>query len=159
MMDYLIKLDLKDSTGKSFKSTDVKDLKIQVFTNSIKDNVIITNFIERDGSDYMVLNAQDLSTIESGVISYLYSWYTDDDNFTDKKYNQSEVVYTNHYWQNPYQRIDKYDQLQGQFKFLLETVCSLLSNQNQIVLNQKQMALNQKQIVQALWPTGKSTNQ
>lgn len=147
MMDYLIKLDLKDSTGKSFKPTDVKDLKIQVFTNNIKDNVIITNFIEKDGSDYMVLNAQDLITIESGVISYLYSWYTDDDNFSDKKYNQSEIVYTNDYWQNPYQRIDKYDQLQCYVNNFLETVYSSL--------------LTQKQILEKLdqWYTDKSTNQ
>lgn len=147
MEDYLIKLDLKDSTGKSFKPTDVKDLKIQVFTNNIKDNVIITNFIEKDGSDYMVLNAQDLTNIESGVISYIYSWYTDNDNFTDKKYNQSEVVYTNDYWANPYQRIDKYDQLSCYVNNFLETVYSSL--------------LTQKQIVEKLdqWYNCKSTNQ
>lgn len=147
MMDYLIKLDLKDSTGKSFKPTDVKDLKTQVFTNNIKDNVIITNFIEKDGSDYMVLNAQDLTNIESGVISYICSWYTDDDNFTDKKYNQSEVVHTNDYWINPYQRIDKYDQLHCQYNEFLKTVYSSL--------------LTQKQIVEKLdqWYTDKSTNQ
>lgn len=131
--DYYIKLDLKDSTGKSFKPTDVKDLKIQVFTNNIKDNVIITNFIEKDGSDYMVLNAKDLANIESGVIAYIYSWYTDDENFSDKKYNQSEVVYTNDYWSNPYQRIDKYDQLNGQFQCLLENVYSSLLTQKQII--------------------------
>lgn len=131
--DYYIKLDLKDSKGESFKPKDVQDLKIQVFTNNIKDSVIITNFVEKDDGDYMALNAQDLANIESGVITYIYSWYTNDENFSDKKYNQSEVVYTNDYWQNPYQRIDKYDQLNGQFQCLLENVYSSLLTQKQIV--------------------------
>lgn len=132
-IDYYIKLDLKDSKGESFKPKDVQDLKIQVFTNNIKDNVIITNFVEKDGSDYMVLNAQDLTNIQSGVISYIYSWYTDDENFSDKKYNQSQIVYTNDYWNNPYQRIDKYDQLNGQFQCLLETIYKSLLTQKQII--------------------------
>lgn len=131
--DYYIKLDLKDSKGESFKPKDVQDLKIQVFTNNIKDNVIITNFVEKDGNDYMVLNAQDLTNIQSGVITYIYSWYTDDENFSDKKYNQSEIVYTSEYWQNPYQSIDKYDQLNGQFQCLLESVYSSLLTQKQII--------------------------
>lgn len=82
----------------------------------------------------MVLNAQDLTNIESGVIAYIYSWYTDDTNFSDKRYNQSEIVYTNPYWQNPYQRIDKYDQLMCQFQRLLETIYRSLLTQKQILL-------------------------
>lgn len=132
-IDYYIKLDLKDSKGESFKPKDVQDLKIQVFTNNIKDSVIITNFVEKDGNDYMVLNAQDLANIQSGVITYIYSWYTDDENFSDKKYNQSKIVYTSEYWQNPYQSIDKYDQLNGQFQCLLESVYSSLLTQKQII--------------------------
>ena len=56
------------------------------------------------------VESDELKKLNSGVIAYYLNYYTPDPDYTDGKYNQSEVIYTNYYLMDSNQFGEKADQ-------------------------------------------------
>ena len=92
--DFYIDLNL------NFKTTEVNDFSIEVFTTNINDSVKIDKVITDGEKEKVLVEFGKLKSLDSGVIAYIYSYYIADENAEDKQYNRSEVNYTDYYYQN-----------------------------------------------------------
>ena len=92
--DFYIDLNL------NFKTTEVSDFSIEIFTTNINDSVKLDKVITEGEKEKVLVEFENLKKLESGVIAYIYSYYIADANAEDRQYNRSEVNYTDFYFQN-----------------------------------------------------------
>nr|DAJ20167.1 MAG TPA: hypothetical protein [Siphoviridae sp. ctTYz13] len=92
--DFYIDLDL------NFKTTEVSDFSVEIFTTNINNAVKIDKVITDGEKEKVLVEFENLKKLESGVIAYIYSYYINDENAEDRQFNRSEVNYTDYYYQN-----------------------------------------------------------
>lgn len=98
--DFYIELDLHNAEGISFRAQDVQGLYVEIFTTNINRTIIINSIIKEESKDKIFVDSQKLKALDSGVIAYVYNYYTLDSNASDKQFNRSEIVYTDYYYRD-----------------------------------------------------------
>ena len=114
--DVLIVLNLKDRRGRSIRVSAVRDLKIKVWTHSPDCSLAFDyrDVIQKRDRDELIIKGSYMEALPSGVITYSYSYRTDDklshsphDHHHDHPNfeSHSEVVVTDIFWRNMHREL------------------------------------------------------
>lgn len=93
---------IKDERGNGIRVNNKSSFYIKVFTTD-KNHYLEygkLDVVEKNDYDTIYISAEDLATLESGVIAYTYGWGVTDANFEDGEYNKTKTIYTDFYFKN-----------------------------------------------------------
>lgn len=95
-------LKIRDERGNGIRVANKASFFIKVFTTNKNQNLQYDkdSVVERGNYDTIYISADELATLDSGVIAYTYGWGINDDNFEDGEYNRLKTVYTEYYFKN-----------------------------------------------------------